>query len=646
MSATGLIERWGDWLPITDQTPVVSLCEGDTPLVRAPAIEREIGGESEVYVKFDGANPTGSFKDRGMTLALSKAMEAGSRGVICASTGNTSASAAAYAGRAGIPCWVVLPSGKVATGKLAQALVHGARVVAVDGNFDEALQLVRAASESQGLTLVNSVNPFRLEGQKTVALEIWRDLGAPPTAHFLPVGNAGNITATWKGYCELAERHGLPRPKMHGFQAAGAAPIVAGKVVEKPETIATAIRIGNPASWKGAETAARESGGAIESVTDEEILEAYGLLARHVGVFCEPASAASVAGLLKRARTGDCPRDPTPTGGTRGANGECGMIFTITAPGSSANLGPGFDSLGLAVDVPLMVRVDPDPTNGFGVEVRGEGQGILPEDGRNWILQTAREVGGAAVDAARWTLESAIPLGRGLGSSAAAAAVGIAAGHLLRDGTLPDPEALFDAVVAKEGHPDNAAATVFGGFRVSGRDQAGRWGSWPGALATDAVKLLLVIPEIPLPTKQARSVLPRSYPRAAAVRNLQYLGPLLAGLAHGDWGAVRMGCHDQIHEPYRLPLVPGLADALEVLRHHRSCAGAYLSGAGPTLAAFVPESLSRGGDVDEAAQLACAALRKKNTGASTRLVDLDTRGLHVQMSGTPCPPTLATDPAG
>lgn len=320
---TGLIERWRSWLPVTEQTPVISLQEGDTPLIRCPRLEEMVGGDRSVFVKYDGANPTGSFKDRGMTLALSKAMEEGCRGVICASTGNTSASAAAYAARAGVPCFVVLPAGNVATGKLAQAIVHGAKVVAITGNFDAALRMVREAVEARSLTLVNSVNPYRIEGQKTVALEIAEELGSPPDAHFLPVGNAGNITAAWRGYRELAEREGKsPRTQMLGYQAAGAAPIVHGHPIEEPETIATAIRIGNPASWEGAEEAAAQSGGAIDCVTDEEILAAYHHLAAREGVFCEPASAASVAGLIKRVEAG---KVPVPNGAT--------IVCTLTGNG-------------------------------------------------------------------------------------------------------------------------------------------------------------------------------------------------------------------------------------------------------------------------------------------------------------------------
>jgi len=294
----GVIEEYRDRLPVSASTPVVTLGEGGTPLV--PAIRLSKLVDAEVYLKVEGANPTGSFKDRGMTVAISKAAEEGARAVICASTGNTSASAAAYAVRAGMICAVLVPSGKIAMGKLAQALVHGARLLQVDGNFDDCLTLARGLADTFPVSLVNSVNPFRIEGQKTAAFEICDVLGDAPDVHCLPVGNAGNITAYWKGYREYAaDGIAAKRPVMRGFQAAGAAPIVTGEPVANPSTIATAIRIGNPASWKQALAARDESGGSIDSVTDKQILEAYRLLAREEGVFVEPASAASVAGLLQ-----------------------------------------------------------------------------------------------------------------------------------------------------------------------------------------------------------------------------------------------------------------------------------------------------------------------------------------------------------
>ncbi|TXH44338.1 MAG: threonine synthase [Actinobacteria bacterium] len=294
----GIIEEYRERLPVGPDTPVVTLREGGTPLVLAQRVSERT--RCEVWLKVEGANPTGSFKDRGMTMAISKAAEDGAKAVICASTGNTSASAAAYAVRAGMVCAVLVPAGKIAMGKLAQALVHGAVLLQVDGNFDDCLVLARELSENYPVALVNSVNPVRIEGQKTGSFEIVDQLGDAPDIHCLPVGNAGNITAYWKGYVEYAaDGEATRRPRMWGFQAAGAAPIVIGHPVPKPQTIATAIRIGNPASWEYAEAARDESGGLIDMVTDRDILAAYHLLAAEEGVFVEPASAASVAGLLK-----------------------------------------------------------------------------------------------------------------------------------------------------------------------------------------------------------------------------------------------------------------------------------------------------------------------------------------------------------
>ncbi len=299
-----LIERYAAHLPVTARTPRLTLGEGDTPLVRAPSLESETG-VAEVWLKVEGANPTGSFKDRGMVLAVAKAMEEGAASVMCASTGNTAASAAAYAARARLRCVVVLPGGQVALGKLSQAIAFGASVVAVRGSFDDALRIVRELAESGDAVLVNSVNPYRIEGQKTAAFEICEALGEAPDALCIPVGNAGNITAYWKGFQEAAASSLATRtPRMLGFQAEGAAPIVRGVIVERPETVATAIRIGNPASWRSAVAARDESGGAIEAVTDADILDAYRMLAAYEGVFCEPASAAAVAGLRLRARAG------------------------------------------------------------------------------------------------------------------------------------------------------------------------------------------------------------------------------------------------------------------------------------------------------------------------------------------------------
>lgn len=296
----GLINKYREFLPVTDSTPVVTLNEGNTPLIKADNLAKKIGINAEIYLKFEGCNPTGSFKDRGMTMAVTKAKEAGSGAIICASTGNTSASAAAYGAKAGLKTYVLIPDGYIALGKLSQAMMYGAEIIAIQGNFDKALEMVREISEKYPITLVNSVNPYRIEGQKTGAFEICEALGKAPDYHFIPVGNAGNITAYWKGYTEWHKLGKIQTlPKMMGFEAEGAAAIVKGERILNPETLATAIRIGNPASWKFAEAARDESNGMINSVTDDEIVAAYKLIASTEGVLAEPASAASVAGLIK-----------------------------------------------------------------------------------------------------------------------------------------------------------------------------------------------------------------------------------------------------------------------------------------------------------------------------------------------------------
>lgn len=306
----GLIQAYREYLPVSEQTPVITLHEGNTPLIPVPAIAAQIGRDVKVFVKYDGLNPTGSFKDRGMTMAVSKAKEAGAQAIICASTGNTSAAAAAYARRAGMRAFVIIPDGYVAQGKLAQALLYGAEIIAIQGNFDRALDIVREMAETYPVTLVNSVNPYRLEGQKTAAFEVVDELGNAPDWLCVPVGNAGNITAYWMGFCEYHQHQRCDRlPRMMGFQAAGSAPLIVGHVVEHPDTIATAIRIGNPASWDKALAVQEASQGGFHAVTDDEILAAYKLLASEEGVFCEPASAASIAGLLKL-------KDQVPTGAT------------------------------------------------------------------------------------------------------------------------------------------------------------------------------------------------------------------------------------------------------------------------------------------------------------------------------------------
>jgi threonine synthase len=306
MSWDGLIKEYGENLPVSGKTPGLTLHEGNTPLIKLETLSREWG--IDLHVKVEGANPTGSFKDRGMVLAVAKAVEEGSSTVICASTGNTSASAAAYAARAGLKCIVVIPEGKIAQGKLAQAVMYGAEIVSIEGNFDQALEIVRDLSRTEAVTLVNSVNPYRLEGQKTAAFEVVDTLGSAPDILAIPVGNAGNISAYWKGFKEYDGKKQSGLPRMFGFEASGAAPLVHDRVIEQPETLATAIRIGNPASWSLAVDALKESNGHINEVTDEEIIEAYQLLAKTEGIFAEPASCASIAGIRKSIQSGVLPK--------------------------------------------------------------------------------------------------------------------------------------------------------------------------------------------------------------------------------------------------------------------------------------------------------------------------------------------------
>jgi len=302
---TGLIENYRDRLPVRDDTRIISLGEGNTPLIRLSNIPRELGTDVDIYVKYEGLNPTGSFKDRGMTMAVTKAVEEGSKAIICASTGNTSAAAAAYAARAGITAFVLIPEGKIAMGKLAQAMMHGSVVIQIQGNFDDGMRLVKEVAEEAPVTIVNSINPYRLQGQKTAAFEIMEELGSAPDYHCLPVGNAGNITAHWMGYCEYAD-HGIVnnRPVMLGYQAAGAAPFIAGKMIDSPETVATAIRIGHPQSWDKAWQVQKDSKGWFDKCEDAEILAAQKLLAEKEGIFCEPASAASLAGAMRDIKAG------------------------------------------------------------------------------------------------------------------------------------------------------------------------------------------------------------------------------------------------------------------------------------------------------------------------------------------------------
>ncbi|GAB6433274.1 threonine synthase [Bacillus luti] len=305
----GLLKQYASYLPVNENTPDVSLMEGNTPLIPLLNISEQLG--IQLYGKYEGANPTGSFKDRGMVMAVAKAKEEGSEAIICASTGNTSASAAAYAARLGMKCIIVIPEGKIAHGKLAQAVAYGAEIISIEGNFDDALKAVRNIAAEEPITLVNSVNPYRIEGQKTAAFEICDQLQSAPDVLAIPVGNAGNITAYWKGFCEYEKEKGYKKPRIHGFEAEGAAAIVKGHVIEEPETIATAIRIGNPASWSHAVEAAEQSHGEIDMVSDEEILHAYRLLAKSEGVFAEPGSNASLAGVIKHVQSGKIKKGET-----------------------------------------------------------------------------------------------------------------------------------------------------------------------------------------------------------------------------------------------------------------------------------------------------------------------------------------------
>ncbi len=348
----GIIEEYREWLPVSNATPVISLREGDSPLLECPRLSDALPGRLRLFAKCEGANPTGSFKDRGMAVAVAKAVEAGATATICASTGNTSASAAAYCARAGIKCAVVVPEGHIALGKLAQAIAHGAQVLPIRGDFDAALRLVRDVSDNHPVTLVNSVNPHRIEGQKTAAFEICDVLGDAPDYHALPVGNAGNITAYWKGYREYHEAGRTTKlPHMLGFQAEGAAPIVLGHPVAQPETIATAIRIGNPASWQKAEAARDQSGGLIEAVSDDEIIEAYRLVARTEGIFVEPASGAGLAGLRKLAERGYFGDEPVTVVWTLTGHGlkdpERAIALAQPAEALPADVEPILDALGL-----------------------------------------------------------------------------------------------------------------------------------------------------------------------------------------------------------------------------------------------------------------------------------------------------------
>ena len=547
----GVIEEYRDLLEIPDGTPAVTLGEGGTPLVRSEWLCSVTGGE--VWLKVEGNNPTGSFKDRGMTTAISVAKADGAQAVVCASTGNTSASMAAYAAKAGLTPLVLVPEGKIAAGKMAQAIMHASRVIMVRGNFDNCLALARQLAWEYPVALVNSVNPVRLQGQKTAAFEIVDYLGDAPDYHLLPVGNAGNIAAYWIGWCQYA-RLGLATktPVVRGFQAEGAAPLVTGEPFPDPETKATAIRIGNPASWKLAEVAAHESGGRFAAVSDDRILAAQRELAARDGVFVEPASAAGIAGLLQDVAAGesysgktvaitvtghglkdtatalegfgqlvDTVIDPDVT--RRGRGRRPGMTtfvegpVRLSVPATSANLGPGFDSLGLALD--LRDRLEAEVVEeGLVVEVEGAGADEVSLDETHLVVRAMRaafDAMGAHPTGLRLTCTNAIPHARGLGSSSAAIVGGVSMARALVAGgsLLMDDAALFGLAAEIEGHPDNVAPAFYGGFVISGRDDGGDFYAVRSGV-DPRISAVVLIPPSPVSTELARGLLPAEVPHA------------------------------------------------------------------------------------------------------------------------------------
>ena len=587
----GLIERYRDRLPFEPTDPVVSLQEGSTPLVLAERVSERVG--AEVWLKLEGANPTGSFKDRGMTCAVSAAVREGAQAVICASTGNTAASAAAYAARAGLTGAVIVPEGKIATGKLAQALMHGARVVALRGNFDEALALVRELARRHPIALVNSVNPFRLEGQKTAAFELVDELGRELDALCIPVGNAGNITAYWKGFEEAGAS-----PRMLGWQAEGAAPLVHGAPVEHPETVASAIRIGNPARWEeamGAMAAShgRDPGGqrrrdprrvplprrARGRVLRAGLGRGRGRAAQARGrgrragrVRADRARAEGPADRARQRRLGRAVR----AGARRRRARRAGVSEAVTrpraearrrlvrVPASSANLGPGFDVLACALG--LHVELEVVETGTFGVVTD------LPiaTDRRNLAVRAFGTL--APVDGIEFRIRSDVPLSGGLGTSAAAIVAGLVAADSLYE---LDADVLGHAI-ALEGHPDNVAAALLGGFVLCADGRAERFDVPAG------LEAVVVVPEEPVRTAAARAALPPEVPMADAIFNVAHAGLLLLGLQRGDWDLVARGLADRLHQPRREHLYPR-SMALVRRAPELGALGATISGAGPTV---------------------------------------------------------------
>ncbi len=615
---TGILSGYGHYLPLTDCTPSLSLGEGDTPLVRAEKLSQE--ANAEIWLKVEGGNPTGSFKDRGMVVAVAKAIEEGSRAVICASTGNTSASAAAYAAKAGIQAIVIVPSGKIALGKLAQALIHGAQVVAVQGNFDQALDIVRDLTSHHPVTLVNSLNPNRIEGQKTAAFEICEALDNAPDILALPVGNAGNITAYWKGFREWqAAGHIQHPPELWGFQAAGAAPIVHGAPIEKPQTIAT----GHPhrqsrklaASRRGARRirrahrsrdGRRDPGGTALSRREGRYL----LRARLGGPSSWRAQACTGRACARKSAPGvrsdrERPQGPTDRSGPSchptGSGSRCersgevvGMVVSkvvVRVPATTANLGPGFDCLGMALGLHNTVSVQ--ATHGrLDVRIEGEGAEDLRWGEENRVLRAIRlafEEADRRLPSLALEQKNNIPLGRGLGSSAAATVAGLVAANALCGSPLSADQILMLATQL-EGHPDNVAPALLGGLVIAVQHE-GQLLYNKIAVPVD-LKAALFVPDFSMPTADARRVLPTEIPRSDAVYNLGRVALLVAALIEGHYEFLDAATHDRLHQPYREVIFPAMPTLLSAARE-AGALGAFLSGAGSTVLALCRENAEK-----------------------------------------------------
>ena len=621
--------------------PIVTLGEGGTPLLPAPALSRRTG--ADVWVKFEGMNPTGSFKDRGMTMAVTKAVERGAKVVICASTGNTSASAAAYATHAGITAAVLVPEGKIAMGKLSQAIAHNAQLIQVQGNFDDCLDIARDLAANYPVHLVNSVNNDRIEGQKTAAFEVVEVLGDAPDLHFIPVGNAGNYTAYTRGYREdIAAGNATRMPRMFGFQASGSAPIVRGEPVRDPDTIASAIRIGNPASWELALQARDESDGYFGAIDDDKILEAQRILSAEVGIFVEPASAISVAGLLERSAAGVVPagarvvltvtghglKDPqwalrtadgsdvqptvVPVDTAHGRPGARARVMTgatvapdsgvaasvvgrtvhVKVPATSANLGPGFDTLGLALARYDELDVEATDAAAHDIQVHGVGAGEVPLDESHLVVRAIAHTfarAGVPLPSLRLVAHNAIPHGRGLGSSGAAIVAGVMAAKGLLEGVAEfTPDELLELATELEGHPDNVAPALFGGLTIA-------WVTPDGPrhkklIVHRGVSPLVLVPEHEMSTALARSLQPESVPHEDAVFNVSRSALLIAALIQSP-ELLLAATEDKLHQHYRAQAMPETDRLIRALR----AAGhpAVVSGAGPSILVLASDPSER-----------------------------------------------------